>query len=93
MAKWCVIVKEIADMPINLPPELETRVTALAAAMHREPETVLAELVGTALEEDADFRSEVRAGIAELDAGKSVPHDEAMARLSATIERHGARQQ
>ena len=80
-------------MPINLPPDLENRVAALAATMHRKPEAVLAELVGAALEGEAEFRDEVRAGIAELDAGKSVPHEEAMARLRATIERHGARQQ
>lgn len=78
-------------MPLTLSLELETRVAALAAETHREPETVLAELVGAALEDDADFRAEVRAGIAELDAGKSVPHGEAMERLRTVLERHGPR--
>ena len=78
-------------MALNIPPELERRVAALAAARHREPQAVLTEILGAALDEDADFRAEVRAGIAELDAGKSVPHDEAMGRLRAVIDRHGPR--
>jgi predicted transcriptional regulator len=80
-------------MPLNVPPELEERVAALAAETHRDPQAVLAELLGAALDEDAAFRAEVRAGLAELDAGKSVTHDEAMGRLRAAIERHGPRSQ
>jgi hypothetical protein len=39
-------------MSLHLPPDLERRVAALAAQTHREPEAVLAELVGSALDED-----------------------------------------
>ena len=39
-------------MPLHLPPDLERRVAALAAHTHREPDAVLAELVGAALDED-----------------------------------------
>jgi predicted transcriptional regulator len=79
-------------MPIPLPPELESRIAALAATTHRAPEAVLAELVGAALEEDTAFRAEVQAGLVELDEGKSVAHD-AMGQLRATIEPYGARPQ
>jgi predicted transcriptional regulator len=78
-------------MPLHLPPDLERRVAALAAQTHREPEVVLAELVGMALDEDEAFRHEVRAGIAELDRGETVEHADATRRLRAAIERHGAR--
>ena len=91
--KLQVILNENTKMPLNVPPELEQRVAALAAETRREPQAVLTELLGAALDEDADFRAEVRAGIAELDAGKTVPHDEAMGRLRAVIERHGPRSQ
>jgi predicted transcriptional regulator len=80
-------------MPLHLPPELERRVTELAAETHREPQALLADLVGSALDEDAAFRAEVRAGIAELDRGEGVEHEEAMRRLRAAIEPHGARMQ
>jgi predicted transcriptional regulator len=64
-------------MPLHLPPELERRIAALAAQTHREPDTVLADLVGAALKEDEAFRSEVRAGLTELDRGEGIDHDEA----------------
>jgi predicted transcriptional regulator len=39
-------------LALTLPPELETRVAALAAETHREPQAVLVELVGGALERE-----------------------------------------
>ena len=39
-------------MPLYLPPNLERRIATLAAQTHREPEAVLADLIGTALDED-----------------------------------------
>jgi hypothetical protein len=56
-------------MPLHLPPELERRVAALAAQTHREPESVLADIVGAALDDDEALRSEVRAG------PEGLPHD------------------
>jgi predicted transcriptional regulator len=80
-------------MPLHVPPELERRVAELAAETHREPQAVLAELLGAALDEDAAFRKEVRTGIAELDRGEGIEHEEAMRRLRAAIEPHGSRTQ
>jgi hypothetical protein len=54
-------------MPLHLPPDLERRVTALAAEAHREPAAVLAELVVAAL--DADVDVELARG------GEPLPHD------------------
>lgn len=45
-------------MPLHLSLELEQRVTALARETNREPEVVLAELVGAALDEDEAFQTE-----------------------------------
>jgi predicted transcriptional regulator len=78
-------------MPLHLPPELERRVTQLAAETHREPDSVLADLLEAALDDDVAFRREVRAGLAELDRGEGIDHEEAKRRLRAAIEPHGAR--
>lgn len=80
-------------MALILPPELEQRVTALAREVAREPEDVLADLVDEALDDDAAFRSTVRAGIAQLDRGESVPHDQVMADLRAILKQHSPRPQ
>lgn len=55
-------------MPLQVPLELERRVAGITAETHREPQAVLAELLGAALDEDAAFRAEVRAGIASANA-------------------------
>jgi predicted transcriptional regulator len=63
--------------PLQLPPELERRITALAAQTHREPQSVLTDLVEAGLDEDEALRLEVRAGLDELDRGEGIDHDEA----------------
>jgi predicted transcriptional regulator len=78
-------------MPMHLPPELERRVMQLAAETHREPDSVLAELLEAALDDEVAFRQEVRAGLAELDRGEGIDHEDAKRRLRAAIEPHGAR--
>ncbi len=78
-------------MPLHLPPELERRVVQLAVETHREPQAVLIDLLGAALDDDAAFRAEVRAGLDELDQGEGIEHEEAKRRLRAAIEPHGAR--
>jgi predicted transcriptional regulator len=54
-------------LALTLPPELETRVAALAAETHREPQAVLVELVGGALEREEQLAA-LRAAIDEGDA-------------------------
>jgi predicted transcriptional regulator len=54
-------------LALTLPPELETRVAALAAETHREPQAVLAELVGEALEREEQLAA-LRSAIDEGDA-------------------------
>lgn len=80
-------------MALQVPPELEQRVTALANATQREPQAVLAELLAAALEDDEALRLQIHDGLAALDRGEGIPHDEAMLRLRDTIERHGPRTQ
>ena len=72
-------------MAVRLPPEPEERVTALAHETSRDPGDVLADLVHDALEDDAAFRSTVRAGLAELDRSEAVPHEAVMADFRAIL--------
>lgn len=74
-------------MVLRLPPDLEKRVAALAEVRGREPSTVLADLVGAALDDEAAYGAEVEAGLAELDGGDGIPHEEAMGRMRTAIER------
>lgn len=78
-------------MALNLTPELEARVTTFARANAREPAAVLAELVSDAMDnlalaEEALEFAHVRAGFAALDAGRRVPHEQALARLHAAAK-------
>ena len=85
-------------MPLHLPPDLERRVAALAAQTRREPEAVLAELVGAALDEDAPlphdwndylrYRFEQgRAAMARGDYSEEPPA-ELMARVRDRVEKN-----
>lgn len=80
-------------MALLLPPELEQRVTALAQRTSRKPEDVLAELVDDALEDDAAFRGTVREGLAQLDRGETVPHEQVMGELQAILGQYSTRSQ
>ena len=80
-------------MALQVPPELEHRVTALANATQRDPQAVLTELLRAALEEDEALRLEVAAGDAEIERGEGIDHGEAMRRLDSRLERLGPRSQ
>jgi predicted transcriptional regulator len=56
-------------MSILLPPDLETRIAAIAASTHREPEAVLADLVEAALNRQED-QAKVAALRSALDEGE-----------------------
>ena len=56
-------------LTLTLPPEIETRVAALAAETHREPQAVLVELVGGALEREEQREGKFAALRAAIDEG------------------------
>jgi predicted transcriptional regulator len=63
-------------MEISLGPELEARLNQIASQQGKDPDEVVRELVASHLDHDAWFRQEVDKGLASLDAGKSVSHEE-----------------
>jgi len=72
-------------MEISLTPEMEERLNQLASQAGKEKEEVVQELVASYLEHDAWFRQEVAKGLASLDGGESVPHDEVGRRMERRL--------
>jgi predicted transcriptional regulator len=63
-------------MEISLAPELEKRLARIASEAGKAANQVVRELVADYLEHDAWFRREVQKGLASLDSGESVSHEE-----------------
>jgi predicted transcriptional regulator len=72
-------------LTIQLTPEVSERLEHLAAATHRTRSFLAAEAISTYLAREAEIIEAVEHGLADLRGARLVPHDEAMARLEATI--------
>ena len=72
-------------MEISLTPEMEERLNQLASQAGKAKEEVVQELVAGYLEHDTWFRQEVAKGLASLDRGESVPHDEVYRRMERRL--------
>src|SRR5258708_27651362 len=66
----------IALMEISLAPELETRLSRIASEAGKAPSQVVQELVADYLDHDEWSKREVEKGLASLDSGKFVSHEE-----------------
>ena len=64
------------EMEISFAPELEARLNRIASQTGRVPAEVVRELVASYLDHDEWFRQEVGKGLASLDQGKTVSHEE-----------------
>ena len=63
-------------MEISFGPELEAKLNRIALQAGKEPDQIVQELVACHLEHDEWFRQEVAIGLASLDSGKFVSHEE-----------------
>ena len=63
-------------MEISFAPELEARLNRIASETGKGPDEVVRELVASYLDHDEWFRHEVAKGLASLDRGKFVSHDD-----------------
>jgi predicted transcriptional regulator len=63
-------------MEISFAPELEARLNRIASQTGKVPAEVVHELVANYLDHDEWFRQEVGKGLASLDQGKTVSHEE-----------------
>ena len=63
-------------MEISFAPELEARLNQIASQTGKGPDEVVRELVANYLDHDEWVRQEVAKGLASLDRGKFVSHDD-----------------
>lgn len=68
-------------MQMHLTPEQETRLVELAAREGRSPDQLLQEALDRFFEADSDFVEAVMKGLASLDRGEGMTHDEVGARI------------
>jgi predicted transcriptional regulator len=75
-----------ANFSIRLPEETKDKIDALARALGRPRNYLIAEAVERYIAEESWQLAEIQAGIAEDDAGLGIPHDEVMRDVYARID-------
>lgn len=68
-------------MEIHFKPELEDKLNRIAVQSGRQPDQIVEELVETYVGHDQWIRQEVEKGLAQLDNGEFLEHDEVMAQI------------
>ena len=68
-------------MEVPLKPELEAKLSRIASSSGRAAEQVIQELVERFVDHDQWFRQEVEKGLAQLNRGEFIDHDEVVARI------------
>jgi predicted transcriptional regulator len=68
-------------LSIRIDSETRKRLDALAARSHKSAEALAEEAITQLLDVEAWQVAEIEAGIADIDAGRSVPHDDVVAWL------------
>jgi predicted transcriptional regulator len=63
-------------MEISFAPELEAKLNRIASQTGKGPDEVVRELVASYLDHDEWFRQEVGKGLASLDQGRTVSHED-----------------
>jgi predicted transcriptional regulator len=66
----------IKGMEVSFAPELEARLNRIASQAGKAPDEVVREFVASCLDHDEWFKQEVGKGLASLDQGKSVSHED-----------------
>ena len=68
-------------MDVHFNPEFEDQLRRAAAESGRGPEQLVQEIVQAYLEHDLWFKTEVKKGLAQLDRGEFIEHDEVVAQI------------
>ncbi len=73
-------------MEVHLTPELQAKVDRVAAANHRRTDEYVQQLVESYVDHDAWFRQNAAEGLAQLDRGEFLTHEEVGARLQRKFQ-------
>jgi predicted transcriptional regulator len=68
-------------MNLQVPPELEAKLTRLAAETGRTADQVALDLLASSMDHDEWFRAEVEKGRAAAREGRLIEHDDVAARM------------
>jgi predicted transcriptional regulator len=68
-------------MEIRFSPELETKLNQVASETGRNTDQLVQQIVESWLDHDQWFREQVAKGLAQLDRGEFIEHDEVVARI------------
>ena len=63
-------------MQISLAPELEAKLNRIASQTGKRADQIVQELVASHLDHEEWFQQEVKKGLASLDHGKSISHED-----------------
>ena len=72
-------------LTIRLTPEAKEQLSRLADSTHRTNSYLAAEAITKYVARESEIIEGIERGLADMKAGRLVPHDEAMARLETTI--------
>jgi len=72
-------------MEVNLTPELQAKLEEAAAQQGRAPQSLVQEAVQRMVDYDAWFVREVEKGLAEVERGELLEHDEVGTRLEKLL--------
>ena len=73
-------------MEIALAPDLEAKLNRIALETGKQPHQIVQELVASHLDHDEWFRQEVAKGLASLDSGRSLSHEEVRRRMERILK-------
>jgi predicted transcriptional regulator len=71
---------------VEVPDELAARLSELATVMRSTPEALLLQAVEDLVAARDDIRARIERGMADIAAGRTVPHEQVMAEMEAMID-------
>lgn len=72
-------------MEVHLTPELQAKLREVAAQQGRDPQSLVQEAVQRLVDYDQWFVQEVEKGLAQIDRGELLEHDEVGARIEKLL--------
>ncbi len=78
-------------MTIRVTPDLKEKLGRLAQGTRRTKSFLAAEALDAYVNRELEIIEGIQRGLADMAAGRVIPHDEAMAQIDAAIEAAGAK--
>lgn len=82
----------MASVTITLDPDTEAALDSIAEATQKGKDQILAEALASIVHDEAEIIAKIKRGLADVEAGRTTPHEEAMAEMQAIIDEAKQRQ-